>query len=38
MFLSEINKMLEKKNLSNELREKLEERKRILLNDKEVKK
>lgn len=38
MFLSEINKMLEKKNLSPELREKLEERKRILLNDKEVKK
>lgn len=38
MKISEINKKLEDKNISPELKEALEKRKSILLNDKEVKK
>lgn len=38
MKTEEINKMLEKKDLSPEMRKALEERKKILTNDKEVKK
>jgi len=38
MKVEEINKMLEKKDLSPEMRKALEKRKEILANDKEVKK
>ena len=38
MKLEEINKVLEKKDISPELKKALEKRKQILLNDKEVKK
>jgi hypothetical protein len=38
MDIKEINKQLDKKNISPELKKALEKRKDILLNDKEVKK
>ena len=38
MKVDEIDKMLTKKDISPELKKALEERKRILVNDKEVKK
>ena len=38
MKVDEIDKMLAKKDISPELKKALEERKRILVNDKEVKK
>lgn len=38
MNLAEINKMLEKKDISPELKKALEDRKKVLINDKEVRK
>jgi len=38
MKVEEINKMLEKKDISPEVKKALEKRKQILINDKEVKK
>jgi len=38
MNLAEINKMLKKKDISPELKKALEDRKKVLINDKEVRK